>query len=247
MSGSLVAVKKVEQKPHERCMELDVMRRLPPSPFLVRLRLRMYEARHVYIAMDFFKAGDLLGVLQSRPRMRMTLRGAQTYMGELVLALQHMHDNGFMHMDIKPENIMVTSSGHIKLGDFGFSRPWSEDGGDVGAGQRGTVQYMAPEQVLANSQCGYKVDFWQTGCVLFELYAGHPPFYVHDTTHMSDRDEQRNIESMILSDDWRKSLTSRAARVDSAAKENWTRYSPRTGRCGWGAGYPSGGTPSSRM
>ncbi|CAN0203238.1 unnamed protein product [Ectocarpus fasciculatus] len=107
----------------------------------------------------------------------MDLQSARVYGGQVALALEHLHNHGICYRDLKPENILVDAKGHLCLADMGLSKI-------LGTGENavrtmtvcGTRAYLAPEMVLRKPY-GLSVDFWQFGCFIYELYAGHSPFW----------------------------------------------------------------------
>ena len=180
---AMVAIKELESGSLKRG-ELEALRefRDAPNPFLMSMRGYFEHGRYSYIVQDFCSAGDLYEVLRDRVDQPMTLDGARVYLGEVVLALEHMHRCGFVHRDIKPENVFVSASGHVKVGDFGFCKrlpadPTSPSGFGRTSTVGGTFAYMAPEQA-SYQEYGMAVDFWQLGCLLYEVFVGHSPFWV---------------------------------------------------------------------
>jgi serine/threonine-protein kinase len=92
-------------------------------------------------------------------------------------ALQYAHHAGIVHRDIKPGNIMLTASGQVKVMDFGIARALAETSDAVTQTQSviGTAQYLSPEQARGET-VDARSDLYSTGCVLFELLTGRPPF-----------------------------------------------------------------------
>ncbi|MDR2254370.1 MAG: Stk1 family PASTA domain-containing Ser/Thr kinase [Bifidobacteriaceae bacterium] len=92
-------------------------------------------------------------------------------------ALQYAHHAGIVHRDIKPGNIMLTAAGQVKVMDFGIARALAETSDAVTQTQAviGTAQYLSPEQARGET-VDARSDLYSTGCVLFELLTGRPPF-----------------------------------------------------------------------
>lgn len=176
------------------------------SRWFVNLHITFQDAHHVYMAMEFLQGGDLLTHLMARGRF--SPRETCFYMAELVEALSTVHANNFIHRDIKPDNIVLSASGHLKLLDFGLCADQlrREDAGRrkgiaaLDARERlhsivGTPLYMAPE--ILNGEYDHKVDIWAFGCLTFECLVGETLF---DTRGLASDDAVAvdQIDEMVL-------------------------------------------------
>ena len=92
-------------------------------------------------------------------------------------ALAYSHRMGIVHRDIKPANVMITGSGHVKVMDFGIARAIADTAATMTQTQSvvGTAQYLSPEQAQGQT-VDARSDLYSTGCLLFELLTGRPPF-----------------------------------------------------------------------
>jgi WD40 repeat protein len=100
------------------------------------------------------------------------------YARQAALGLQHAHEAGLVHRDVKPHNLILTPQGWIKVLDFGLARAKGrESGGRTGPGAMlGTADYVAPEQALDATSADARSDLYSLGCTLYHALAGHVPF-----------------------------------------------------------------------
>jgi eukaryotic-like serine/threonine-protein kinase len=100
---------------------------------------------------------------------------AADVLGQTLAALQHAHRQGIVHRDVKPENLMVTHDGVVKVADFGLARAFADAQITEAGNVIGTVQYLAPEQ-LQGEPADPRTDLYALGVVAFELLTGRLPF-----------------------------------------------------------------------
>lgn len=93
---------------------------------------------------------------------------------DMAIALEHVHDSGFMHLDFKPENVLVTRNGRLRLVDFDLARPRPPQPKKFSRNP-GTPAYMAPEQLLRNA-FDHRADVFAYGVCAYELLTGRKPF-----------------------------------------------------------------------
>jgi len=104
------------------------------------------------------------------------------YTAEICLAIAHLHSCGIIYRDLKPENLLIDSAGHIKVTDFGLSKEGIKDNARTRT-FCGTPEYLAPE-VLEAREYTKAVDWWSVGTLIFEMLTGLPPFYCEDVQKM---------------------------------------------------------------
>jgi beta-lactam-binding protein with PASTA domain len=124
-----------------------------------------------FMVMEHVRGRNLRELLAGRGRL--TPRQACEVMMQVLDALQAAHDRGLVHRDVKPENILVTTDGRVKVADFGIAR--AVETATKTGGLFGTVAYVAPEQARGAPIDG-RSDVYSAGCVLFELLTGSRPF-----------------------------------------------------------------------
>jgi len=128
-----------------------------------------------YIVMEYVEGSTLRDLLQSGRRL-LPERALEITAGVLQ-ALEYSHRNGIVHRDIKPGNVMLTRSGAVKVMDFGIARAVADAGVTMTATSAviGTAQYLSPEQAKGE-HVDARSDLYSTGCLLYELLTGRPPF-----------------------------------------------------------------------
>ncbi|RAX48425.1 Stk1 family PASTA domain-containing Ser/Thr kinase [Arthrobacter sp. AQ5-05] len=127
-----------------------------------------------FIVMEYVRGRTLRDLIKAG---EMTSDLAVTYVLGVLEALEHSHSMGIVHRDIKPANIMVTERGNLKVMDFGIARALADSASTMTQTQTvvGTAQYLSPEQARGEA-VDARTDLYSTGCLLYELFTGRPPF-----------------------------------------------------------------------
>jgi len=149
---------------------------LNDNPFLVHLHYSFQTDDKLYFIMDYISGGDMAYHLEARSRFGE--KEVRFFASEIVLALEHLHACGIVYRDLKLENILLDSHGHIVLTDFGLSKELESFGGTTKT-VCGTPTYLAPE-VLLGQPYGNAIDWWSLGVVMYELFTGMNPFDAKD-------------------------------------------------------------------
>jgi len=199
--GGMATVYLAEERKHGRKVAIKVLRReisaaLGTERFLREIGIAARLAHpHIVPLIDSGEAGGFLyyvqphvpgGSLRDRltEQRQLPLRDALRIAQEVGAGLDFAHRNGFVHRDVKPENILF-ADGHAVLADFGVARACcdaEEDAEQDGAAVTevgfavGTPEYMSPEQASGEQDLGAASDVYSLGCVVYEMLAGEPPF-----------------------------------------------------------------------
>ncbi|RKT51865.1 Stk1 family PASTA domain-containing Ser/Thr kinase [Saccharothrix australiensis] len=128
-----------------------------------------------YIVMEYVDGRTLRDIVKTQGPL--TGKRAMEIMADVSAALDFSHRHGIVHRDVKPANVMITRSGAVKVMDFGIARAVHDGQAAVTqtAAVIGTAQYLSPEQARGEA-VDARSDVYASGCVLFELLTGEPPF-----------------------------------------------------------------------
>ncbi|XP_012700894.2 LOW QUALITY PROTEIN: probable serine/threonine-protein kinase At1g54610 [Setaria italica] len=178
-TGRVVALKKVRLDTSESesvrfmAREIRVLQRLD-HPNVIRLEgiatSRMH--RSIYLVFDFMYS-DLTKLI-ARPGHRLTEPQIKCYMQQLLAGLQHCHERGILHRDIKGSNLLIDRHGVLKIGDFGLANYYGPGRRRPLTSRVVTLWYRAPELLLGSTDYGVGIDLWSAGCLLAEMFFGKP-------------------------------------------------------------------------
>jgi len=131
-----------------------------------------------YIVMEYVEGQTLRDIMRGAENGRKILpERALSITADILSALDYSHRSGIIHRDIKPANVMLTPSGQVKVMDFGIARAIADTSSAMTqtAAVIGTAQYLSPEQARGET-VDARSDIYSTGCLLYELLTGRPPF-----------------------------------------------------------------------
>ena len=131
------------------------------------------DGENRYLIMEYVKGQTLKEVIQEKGRLSAPVAAQITI--RILSALQHAHQNGIIHRDIKPQNILVHADGHIKVADFGIARMANSSTLTRGDSVMGSVHYFSPEQAQGKGT-DVTSDLYSVGVTLYEMLTGRVPF-----------------------------------------------------------------------
>ena len=199
-TGQIVAVKKIRkdvlviknQVIHVRNEQLFMSR--VKSPWIVELKASFQEDDYLYLIMEYLPGGDFMNLLIKKDIL--SEDEARFYTAELILSIESIHKLDCIHRDIKPDNVLIDKTGHIKLSDFGlakvsdkiFEKKEEIEDFQPNSHQKnfscvGTAYYVAPE-VLKKKGYGPEIDWWSVGVIFFEMLVGYAPFCSKETSEV---------------------------------------------------------------
>lgn len=150
----------------------EVLHKVSGHPLIIGYVEHGKIAGELALVMEYVEGGNLK-VLMTNQDPVFTENVAEVLI-QTATSLEHLHDRGFMHLDFKPENVLLTRNGGVRLIDFDLAQPIPNPPRKLGKNP-GTPHYMAPEQLLGEP-VDHRADMWAWGVSAYELLTSHKPF-----------------------------------------------------------------------
>ncbi|KAF2494833.1 kinase-like protein [Lophium mytilinum] len=150
-------------------------------PFLCNLRFSFQDIEYLYIVVDLMNGGDLRFHIS---RKTFTEEAVRFWIAQLGCAVRYIHQQGIVHRDIKPDNVLLDSDGHVHLADFNVASDFTPH--KALTSKSGTLAYLAPE-VYEGKGYSCEVDWWSLGVLFYECIYNKRPFEANNHEGLSEK------------------------------------------------------------
>ncbi|KAL9613270.1 MAG: hypothetical protein Q9167_002179 [Letrouitia subvulpina] len=201
---NMVALKKIRMDGEKDGFPVTAIREIKLLQSLkhdnvVSLQEVMVENNDCFMVFEYL-SHDLTGLL-NHPTFKLEHSHKKHLSRQLFEGLNHLHRRGVLHRDIKAANILVSSTGLLKLADFGLARFYSKSGQPDYTNRVITIWYRSPELLLGETQYGPAVDIWSAACVMIEIFTRHAIF-PGDGGEINQLDKIYNVLGTPTRSDW---------------------------------------------
>jgi len=194
--------------------EKDLMAEVA-NPFIVNLVNTYKSSKRLYMLMECVQGGELYSRIHTNKDGGLDAATILFYAANLAVALSHLHSKDIVYRDLKPENVLVSSNGYLKICDFGFAARLP-----LGAKTYtlcGTVEYLAPELLIGKGH-NRGVDWWAFGVLLFEMLCCRTPF--EDKARKEETTMRNILKQSLVFPDSRAFNESNSALITSLLQKN---------------------------
>ena len=167
-----------QEKIESTLLEKEILEKIN-HPFLINLIYCFQTEQRINFVIPFIPGGELFQYLKNIKHFGE--EKAKFYAAQIAIAVQYLHDMGYIYRDLKPENILIDEKGYLRLTDFGLAKKLKK--GERTNSFCGTPEYLAPE-IIKGENYDMNVDWWALGIIIYEMICGIPPFYVQDLEKM---------------------------------------------------------------
>ncbi|XP_077988502.1 serine/threonine-protein kinase ULK3-like [Glandiceps talaboti] len=163
--------------------EIGILKKIRHD-YIVRLKDFQWDKDYIYLIMEYCSGGDLSNFI--RCKRALPEKVVKRFLQQIASALLFLHQKNISHMDLKPQNLLLSSDSDpvLKLADFGFATHFKED--LIYHSLRGSPLYMAPE-IICQQIYDASVDLWSVGVILYECLFGQAPFASRTFAELEDK------------------------------------------------------------
>lgn len=141
-------------------------------PNIVKLLDVIHTNRKLILVFEFVDRGDLKKFMEEQT---LDFKMIKSFLYQILSAVDFCHQNSILHRDLKPQNLLISKDGEVKLADFGLARPFGIPIKKL-THEVVTLWYRSPDVLLGNQHYGTAVDIWSIGCIFAEMALGQPLF-----------------------------------------------------------------------
>jgi serine/threonine protein kinase len=179
LTGTEVALKVISKKSLKKKnaekriqKEINILKKIPSHPNIISLLEIFQDSDYHYLVFEFAPLGDLVSYFFKEdlfPENQL-----RRFFKDFLVGLEHIHQAGIIHRDIKPDNILMDTNFMPKIADFGISN--IHESNSIIEDTGGTPLYLSPEVIENEGKIGFQTDIWSSGIVLYLLVFGDTPF-----------------------------------------------------------------------